>query len=152
MSGQGKEAGRSVETAGGEVAYSGAVALTERENTQSAAGEPPSQSSQPEVKYKGKETQLTDTDIIIGSEGRAYLLENGGDIPTATLTRIFETVRKFYEAAIEKMIKSFPLNNQRRPEEGALTLYWLLEEPLIHNPRLDTEATHSPTVTRLLTS
>ncbi|MGH0155151.1 UNVERIFIED_CONTAM: hypothetical protein FKN15_028445 [Acipenser sinensis] len=42
-----------------------------------------------EVKYKGNETQLTDTDNNIGLEGRAYLLQNGGDIPPATVTRIF---------------------------------------------------------------
>ncbi|MGH0144257.1 UNVERIFIED_CONTAM: hypothetical protein FKN15_002589 [Acipenser sinensis] len=38
-----------------------------------------------EVKYKGNETQLTDTDNNIGLEGHAYLLQNGGDIPPQQL-------------------------------------------------------------------
>ncbi|MGH0152474.1 UNVERIFIED_CONTAM: hypothetical protein FKN15_025021 [Acipenser sinensis] len=37
-------------------------------------------------------------------------------------------------------------------EEGSLTLQWLLEEPILHNPCLDTQSTRSPGVTGLLVS
>ena len=47
------------------------------------------------IEFKRIEDQLTDDDINIGCEARAYLVEHEDDIRNEESERFFETVRNF---------------------------------------------------------
>jgi len=58
------------------------------------------------------------------------LANDGDDLEEATATRFFDSVRKFYVAVVNKMIKIFPFNNDVLRDlaavnpDAALREYW----------------------------
>nr|XP_034963326.1 uncharacterized protein LOC118081165 isoform X1 [Zootoca vivipara] len=60
-----------------------------------------------EVKY-GEGHQLPDEDLFIGANTKAFMRST--ELPMTAEKKIFQTVRRFYEAALQKMF-SFPLDN-----------------------------------------
>ncbi|XP_060125482.1 uncharacterized protein LOC118081165 isoform X3 [Zootoca vivipara] len=61
-----------------------------------------------EVKY-GEGHQLPDEDLFIGANTKAFMRST--ELPMTAEKKIFQTVRRFYEAALQKMFSSFPLDN-----------------------------------------
>ncbi|XP_060124937.1 uncharacterized protein LOC118080162 isoform X1 [Zootoca vivipara] len=60
-----------------------------------------------EVKYGGH--QLADEDLFIGEDTRAFMRST--ELPVSAENKIFQTVRRFYEAVLQQMFSSFPLDN-----------------------------------------
>ena len=72
--------------------------------------------------FKGAVHQLSDDDLNIGSEARAYLLEKEEDeFDAGAILKFYKTVRLIYEAVIDKIMKCFPLDDE------LLKTLWVLQ-------------------------
>nr|XP_054588381.1 uncharacterized protein LOC129153197 [Nothobranchius furzeri] len=61
-----------------------------------------------EVEY-GQGHQLADEELFIGADTKAFM--KSVELPMSTEKKIFQSVRRFYEAALQKMFSSFPLDH-----------------------------------------
>ncbi|XP_060125518.1 uncharacterized protein LOC118081198 [Zootoca vivipara] len=61
-----------------------------------------------EVNY-GEGHQLPDEDLFIGADTKAFMRST--ELPVSAEKKIFQTVRRFYEAVLQKMFSYFPLDN-----------------------------------------
>uniref|UniRef100_A0A1A8J949 DNA (Cytosine-5-)-methyltransferase 3 beta n=1 Tax=Nothobranchius kuhntae TaxID=321403 RepID=A0A1A8J949_NOTKU len=61
-----------------------------------------------EVEY-GQGHQLADEELFIGADTKAFM--KSVELPMSTEKNIFQSVRRFYEAALQKMFSSFPLDH-----------------------------------------
>ncbi|XP_033028453.1 uncharacterized protein LOC117060345 [Lacerta agilis] len=61
-----------------------------------------------EVEY-GEGHQLADEDLFIGAGTKAFM--RSIELPVSVKKKIFQSVRRFYEAALQEMFSSFPLDN-----------------------------------------
>ncbi|XP_054601663.1 uncharacterized protein [Nothobranchius furzeri] len=61
-----------------------------------------------EVEY-GQGLQLADEELFIGADTKAFM--KSVELPMSTEKKIFQSVRRFYEAALQKMFSSFPLDH-----------------------------------------
>ncbi|CAL8291763.1 unnamed protein product [Gadus morhua 'NCC'] len=66
----------------------------------------------------GQEHQLKNEDLFIGAEARAFLEKE--ELPSVTMTKIYQTVRDFYVEAIRKLLKAFPLDSPLLQDLDAL--------------------------------
>ncbi|XP_034965228.1 uncharacterized protein LOC118082233 isoform X2 [Zootoca vivipara] len=61
-----------------------------------------------EVEY-GEGHQLADEDLFIGKDTKAFMRST--ELPVSAEKKIFQSVRRFYEAVLQKMFSSFPFDN-----------------------------------------
>ncbi|KAL6487795.1 hypothetical protein MHYP_G00044210 [Metynnis hypsauchen] len=61
-----------------------------------------------EVEY-GEGHQLADEELFIGADTKAFMKSTA--LPVSAEKKIFQSVRRFYEAVLQKMFSSFPLDH-----------------------------------------
>ncbi|XP_034536243.1 uncharacterized protein LOC117810492 [Notolabrus celidotus] len=61
-----------------------------------------------EVEY-GEGHQLADEELFIGADTKAFMRSE--ELPVSAKKKIFQSVRRFYEAVLQKMFSSFPLDH-----------------------------------------
>jgi len=63
------------------------------------------------VSFADRSVQLVDDILTVGMAIRAMVADSDDDLADSTRTRIFKSVRHFYVAIVEKMVKIFPFHD-----------------------------------------
>ena len=63
------------------------------------------------VSFADRSVQLDDDILAVGMAMWTMLADSGDDLADGTRTRIFKSVRLFYVAIVEKMVKIFPFHD-----------------------------------------
>ena len=90
------------------------------------------------VSFADRSAQLNDDILAVGMAMRTMLADSDDDLADSTITRIFDSVRRFYVAIVEKMVKIFPFHDA------------VLKDLAVLNPDPKLRDTWSPTMVRNL--
>jgi len=88
--------------------------------------------------FADRSVQLDDGILAVGMAMRTLLADNDDDLADSIRTRIFNSVRHFYVAIVEKMVKIFPFHDT------------VLKNLSVLNPDSKLRCTWSPTMVRNL--
>ena len=72
------------------------------------------------VPFADRSQQLDNSILAVGMELRSMLANDEDDLEEATVTRVFDSVRKFYVAVVTKMINIFPFHDDVLRDLAAL--------------------------------
>ena len=72
------------------------------------------------VPFADRGQQLDNSILAVGMELRSMLANDEDDLEEATATRIFDSVRKFYVAVVNKMVNIFPFHDDVLRDLAAL--------------------------------
>ena len=90
------------------------------------------------VSYADRSVQLGDNILAVGMAMRTMLVDSEDDLADSTRMRIFNSVRHFYIAIVEKMVTIFPFHNT------------VLKDLTVVNPDPELHDTWSPTMVKNL--